>query len=165
VPAPHGLTSGFAFGESYREAMRALSLWQPVASLIAHGEITVETRSWSTTPGPLLIAAGKSRKGMEWCHYPAFAQAMKRCGLVEAELPLGVVVAQVEVLEVRSTDDWQPEPGSKTDRLGDFSPGLYAFILGNVQRLREPVALTGYQKVFTVPEETAQAVQAALARS
>ena len=42
--------------------MKALTLWQPWASLIAVGAKTIETRSWSTAyRGPLLIHAAKRR--------------------------------------------------------------------------------------------------------
>ena len=40
--------------------MKALTLHQPRASLVALGVKTIETRGWSTTyRGPLLIHAGK----------------------------------------------------------------------------------------------------------
>ena len=40
--------------------MKALTLWQPWASLVALGVKTIETRSWSTTyRGPLAIHAAK----------------------------------------------------------------------------------------------------------
>jgi hypothetical protein len=42
------------------KAMRAISLWQPWASLIPLGAKKIETRSWSTKyRGPLLIHAAK----------------------------------------------------------------------------------------------------------
>lgn len=44
---------------------RALSLWQPWASLIAVGAKTIETRGWSTTyRGPLLIHAAATIDGV-----------------------------------------------------------------------------------------------------
>lgn len=46
--------------------MKAISLWQPWASLIAHGVKTIETRSWSTPyRGPLAIHAAKTTKGFD----------------------------------------------------------------------------------------------------
>lgn len=42
--------------------MKALTLWQPWASLVALGVKTIETRSWSTSyRGPLAIHAAKKR--------------------------------------------------------------------------------------------------------
>lgn len=46
--------------------MKALTLWQPWASLIAVGAKTIETRSWSTTyRGPLAIHAAATTKGFD----------------------------------------------------------------------------------------------------
>lgn len=42
--------------------MKALSLWQPWATLIANGAKQIETRSWSTSyRGPILIHAAKRK--------------------------------------------------------------------------------------------------------
>lgn len=46
--------------------MRALTLWQPWASLVALDVKTIETRSWSTSyRGPLAIHAGSSLAGLK----------------------------------------------------------------------------------------------------
>lgn len=45
---------------------RCLSLWEPWGTLIARGDKTCETRSWSTSHrGPMAIATAKTRKGLE----------------------------------------------------------------------------------------------------
>jgi activating signal cointegrator 1 len=47
--------------------MKALSLWQPWASLVALGIKTIETRSWETKyRGPLAIHAAKKRPHNVW---------------------------------------------------------------------------------------------------
>lgn len=47
-------------------AMKAISLWQPYASLIAWGEKQYETRSWATDyRGEIVIHAGKNREVIE----------------------------------------------------------------------------------------------------
>ncbi|HVM07165.1 MAG TPA: ASCH domain-containing protein [Acidimicrobiales bacterium] len=46
--------------------MKAISLWQPWASLIAYGVKTIETRSWSTPyRGRIAIHAAKTTKGID----------------------------------------------------------------------------------------------------
>lgn len=46
--------------------MKALTLWQPWASLVALGVKTIETRSWSTSyRGPLAIHAAKTTRGID----------------------------------------------------------------------------------------------------
>lgn len=49
-----------------RAMCKAISLWQPWASLIAYGVKTIETRSWSTSyRGPIAIHAAKTTKGID----------------------------------------------------------------------------------------------------
>lgn len=46
--------------------MKALSIWEPWASLIACGTKRIETRSWSTEyRGPLLICAAQARNDID----------------------------------------------------------------------------------------------------
>ncbi len=50
--------------------MKALTLWQPWASLVALGVKTIETRSWSTKyRGPLAIHAGAKKPARIWTQY------------------------------------------------------------------------------------------------
>jgi hypothetical protein len=73
--------------------MKALSVRQPWASLIALGEKTLECRSWTTRyRGPLLICA--SQRG-DWVS----ALASKK--LRDAPTPLGVALCIVDLVDVR----------------------------------------------------------------
>lgn len=70
--------------------MKALSVKQPWASLIATGQKTIELRSWPTTyRGPLVIVASASPDG----------EALARFRL--GHVPCGVTVAVVDVVDVR----------------------------------------------------------------
>lgn len=72
--------------------MKALSIKQPWAWLIANGYKDIENRNWWTSfRGELLIHAGKSldREGLEWVKYnhpeiilPTFAQGINMGGIV-----------------------------------------------------------------------------------
>lgn len=84
--------------------LRALTLWQPIASLIACGAIKVETRTWPTNTRPLVIHAAKSREGLEWCEFPIYRQVMEQHGLTKELLPFGVALAGRDLVDVRSTD-------------------------------------------------------------
>lgn len=102
--------------------MKALTLHQPWATLVAEGSKTIETRSWSTKyRGPLAIHAGKSTEwdGFKigaWTTHVAFADPPEirrlgsvrngelvpdryECGLA-APAPLGAVVVVVELVDV-----------------------------------------------------------------
>lgn len=68
--------------------MKALSIKQPFASLIAQGVKTVEVRSWATSyRGPILVCAGKSLHKLR--------------PIETAGLPLGVSLSVVELLNCR----------------------------------------------------------------
>ena len=53
--------------------MKAITILQPFATLIASGEKHFETRSWKTDyRGPLLIHAGKGTQYMYLCEQKSF---------------------------------------------------------------------------------------------
>ncbi|HEY2510270.1 MAG TPA: ASCH domain-containing protein [Polyangiaceae bacterium] len=86
--------------------MRALTIRQPWATLIARGEKTVELRSWSTPHrGPLLVHAGVNVDRKE----------LRDIDLRTSDMPKGVLLCVVEVLDVvRATREhmrraWDPE--------------------------------------------------------
>jgi activating signal cointegrator 1 len=91
--------------------MKALSLLQPWASLVAIGAKQIETRSWSTPyRGPLLIHASKGFtpqcRQMAY-HDEPFRSVLARAHLIPTQahgmtvenLPLGVIVAKCDLIE------------------------------------------------------------------
>lgn len=92
--------------------MKALTLWQPWASLIAVGAKTIETRGWSTKyRGPVLVHAAKrpmtvGDAAVWWCA-PA---AVSDPGWPNPDdLPLGAVVATCTLVDVVPIIDWGQE--------------------------------------------------------
>ena len=74
--------------------MRALSLWQPWASLIADERKKIETRHWPMHyRGPLAIHGTKGNFDKEFA---------EECGYEVCKLPLGAIVCIVNVVRVRS---------------------------------------------------------------
>jgi hypothetical protein len=141
--------------------MKALSLTQPWATLIALGAKRIETRSWTTNyRGPLAIHAAKSfpMGAQAQCALPIFHDALHLHGYPpEPRLPRGVIVATCELIAVklisRESFGWQWE--GPTGRLhsypyterelafGDFSPGRYAWLLADVKPLATPIPAQG----------------------
>lgn len=73
--------------------MKAISLWQPWASLIAGGHKAIETRSWTTTyRGPLAIHATRKTSPVirETCQHWPFSLYI---GDLYDHLPRGCVLA------------------------------------------------------------------------
>lgn len=103
--------------------MKALSVKQPWANLIASGKKTIETRTWTTTyRGPLLIVASKT---------PRIA-------------PFGAAVAIVELVDCR--------PMLKSDETAAqcaLYPRATAWVLTHIRRI-SPFTVSGRLGMFEV---------------
>lgn len=138
--------------------VKALSLWQPWASLIAVGEKQIETRSWATNyRGPLVIhAARKWSADLEMlCHGHPFYGALRQIapnGIMppafQQLLPFGVALCVVDLRAVHRTDLVVDSISSKELAFGDYTPGRYAWILANVRLFPEPIPWHGAQGLW-----------------
>jgi hypothetical protein len=105
--------------------MKALSVRQPWASLIASGKKTIEVRSWRTHyRGPLLICAAKRPSGLG---------------------PAGVALAVANLVDVRHFRRGDARAACIEATSGDF-----AWVLGDVRRI-DPFPVAGKLKMFDVP--------------
>ena len=154
--------------------MKALTLVQPYASLIAIGVKRIETRSWSTLyRGPLAIhAAALTPVGdqslADW-HWPQGA-VVATCRLVDV-VPItgsahGSPNANVRVSDFRHDGPrphqqgglwvvgWTEWQGGQPTRVedqrpfGDFTPGRFAFLLADVEPLDPPVPAKGKHRLW-----------------
>lgn len=114
--------------------MKALSVRQPWAGLIAAGRKTIETRSRPTRyRGELLICASRVVSSEGARLHPAAAL-----------LPLGAAVARVQLVECRRL-----EPGDAEAAM-IYRPGLWAWILADARPV-EPFFVSGRLGFFEVP--------------
>lgn len=148
--------------------MKALTLTQPWASLVAAGEKTVETRSWGTPHrGPVAIHAAKGlgpvggKSGLrDLVQTEPFLSALRRAGygglalLSPAEaLPLGEIIAVASLEAVVRTDDHAIIGLTEQElAFGNFGPGRYAWILRAVTPLDEHVPCRGALGLWNTPE-------------
>lgn len=132
--------------------MRAISLWQPWASLWVTNIKGPETRHWSTSyRGQLLVHA-----------------AQKLCRDIDAELerivvvqfgedwakalPRGAIVGMLELADCVPTELY---PASAIERAcGNYTPGRWAWVPQNIRQFCEPIPYKGHQGFFDVPIET-----------
>jgi hypothetical protein len=129
--------------------MKAISLWQPWASAIALGIKSFETRSWSTSyRGPLVIHAAE-----RWStDQRRFAEVEIAMGRLPANLPLGCLIAVVDIVTVYATEEAGPMISAIERLYGDYSPGRFAWQLANVRPLAEPIPWRGALGLFEVPD-------------
>lgn len=156
--------------------MKAITIWQPWATLIAIGAKRYETRSWSTTyRGPLAIHAAKRKIGgvpfedspimMEVGDYQVVRKNVRAAGskirsegdfLRTPALPWEDdefiydwpirYGAVIAVVEIESIGYTENVPVEERV-LGDFTPGRFAWKLANVQPI-SPVPAQGSQRLW-----------------
>lgn len=129
--------------------MKALTVSQPWAQLIAVRAKRIETRSWTTRyRGPIAIHAGQAVPSLDQ-QGPAAQAAWTVCRRPADELPRGVVVATARLVHVEATDSPQldrvlAEFGAPTEEwLGDYSPSRWAWCLDDIVALPEPIPARG----------------------
>jgi hypothetical protein len=129
--------------------VKAISLWQPWASLIAIGAKRIETRSWPCNyVGPLAIHAAKRMNGELQViarDFP-FGPVLREAGLSPRDLPLGCIVAVCRITGCKPTDEVHPSDQERA--FGDYAPGRFAWILEDIQRLSVPEPCKGHQGFF-----------------
>lgn len=145
--------------------MKALTLTQPWATLIALGEKTYETRSWSTDyRGPLAIhaAAGFApiggKKGFrELCESHPFSGALFHHNRFEEpdDLPLGSVVATCRLVTVNPTRGEAPRASTVyEDDFGDYTEGRYQWELRDIRPVSSRI-IRGHQQLWNLPADFA----------
>jgi len=131
--------------------MKALSLIQPWATLVMLGGAYKgnETRSWKTKHRGLLgIHASKATPpyAREACNDPLIKAALETHGLNFKDLPRGVLLGTVEVVEMHPiTAELVAKLTPMELAAGDYTLNArrYAWELKNVVKLPEPIEMTG----------------------
>lgn len=124
--------------------MKALSVLQPWASLLAHGAKRFETR-WKATAhrGPIAIHASASDRGLAACADPGLARALRHAGIDASALPLGAVLATGVLSRVLPAGEAARRASWQELALGDFSDGRFAWEISGVVLLAAPVPAKG----------------------
>ncbi len=146
--------------------MKAITLHQPWATLVAIGAKRIETRSWGTSyRGPLAIHAGKNTKYINvnsrdyLCDEQPFFSVLATwmTSKKSTDMPVGCIVATCNLVEVKRIDlvisfaacksywhnkkEWLLHAQERA--FGDYSVGRYMWLLDDVQILPEPIPAKG----------------------
>lgn len=120
--------------------MKALTICQPYAELIARGDKLIENRTWPTGyRGPLAIHAGKSR---EWLGDDDEEAALY--GVDVRSIPFGAVVALGRLSGCYRLDEL---PDYLKDH--EHANGPFCFHITDVVRLSTPAPARGAQGLWT----------------
>jgi hypothetical protein len=148
--------------------VKAITLTQPWATLVAIGAKRIETRNWSTKyRGPIAIHAAKSFPAWakDLCYSgPLFVKALglpdetellyrdpKPTWVTEAarvlkSLPLGCVIAEAKIVHCLETEMIPTfvRPFTEQEKaFGDYSPGRFGFLFEDVVQLSVPMPAKG----------------------
>lgn len=136
--------------------MKALSVWQPWASLIITGHKKIETRSW---PAPysvrgqrIALASTKAvrREQRLAAGDDAFQEQFFLTGLPRIDdLPMGCVLGTVIISSCREVDsDLMQALQPAEEAFGWYGPGRFAWFLEDPQPLAIPVPVRGGQGLW-----------------
>jgi hypothetical protein len=148
--------------------MKAITMTQPWATLLAVGANRIETRSWPTNyRGPLAIhtAMAFPKYAVELCRQQPYAGALAAAGYHSAaDLPRGQIIS-VGVLDdllrcdesteksvIQQSEDGLLPPHEVA--FGDFSAGRFGFVLSGMRVLPSPIPARGMLGLWTVPPAT-----------
>jgi hypothetical protein len=149
--------------------LKALTICQPYASLIAVGAKCIETRSWKTpVRGTIAIHASLGKDYLQLLgesgHHGVqhFAKPLRAAGYENAvDLPRGGIVAVADIVDCQLiTED--TEVDFPEFYFGDYTLGRYAWHLANIRCLTYPIPCKGALGLWTVPEDVARTVAALL---
>ena len=129
--------------------MKAISLWQPWATLMAVGLKKNETRHWPTSyRGQLIIHATKRMESPTIL----MRELLKPYGYQEwDEFPRGALVCVVEIIDCVRIDNYLAEYPEY--QFGDYSSNRYVWITNNLITFENPILFKGSQGFFNVPDE------------
>lgn len=135
--------------------MKALTIYEPWASLIALEAKRFETRSWPTNyRGPLAIHAGKTIRAefLNLAWQEPFYSTLKPLhttvnGRRGIKYHFGCIIAIAELVDCREITlaNIPPKPERS---FGDYTPGRFMWVLQNVKRLEKPIPAVGHQGLW-----------------
>jgi activating signal cointegrator 1 len=147
--------------------MKAITLWQPWATLVAYGVKSIETRSWGTKHrGELAIhaAAGKPRWDKmstealrlyrQWAKFNGLEDDAGSAAVNKHIIPRGAVVAICTLSDCQEmTESSVAAQLASNDKentaFGIWEPGRFAWALRNIRKLDKPIAARGHQTMWT----------------
>jgi activating signal cointegrator 1 len=143
--------------------LKALTLYQPWAALVATGSKRIETRSWKTNyNGPLAIHVSKRTPKEFWHLYfdEPFLTDLEgylvhhekgNYQVLDDKFYLGCVIAICNLMVCIPTELGAPLAKNEIN-YGDYSPGRYMWILSDIRKLPDPIPAKGSMRLWNWEE-------------
>jgi activating signal cointegrator 1 len=142
--------------------MKALTLWQPWASLLAFGEKRVETRSWSTRYRGLVAIHAAAKETVvysDWRVRPQFTKLI--CEITERHswgdgywpnshhrVGFGAVLATAMLVAIEPTEIVRNDLSEQERVFGNYEDGRYAWFFEGIERFTIPVPAKGNRMLW-----------------
>ncbi|MBI1989378.1 MAG: 2-oxoglutarate dehydrogenase E1 [Betaproteobacteria bacterium] len=156
--------------------MKAISLWQPHATLCAISAKMIETRGRDCQyRGELAIHAAKRWEYDQWtlCTEEPFRSVLEAAGYITwrgqspiVDLPLGKILAVSDLFDSKRMGDdeapatWVEQLSDQELAFGHYAPNRFGLFLRDTVRLKTPIACKGSQVIpFAVPPDVEAAVR------
>ena len=149
--------------------MRALTLFDPWATFVAHGVKEYETRSFQVSyRGPLAIHSSKgfTKYHKALCAQEPYGGLLMNIALNRDEyewrflnMPRGCIIAVADLVGIVSTDYMVKHISSTEQALGDYTPGRYAWSLMNARLLKEPIPVRGALGLWIPSDEIRERIE------
>ena len=138
------------------ERMRALTLWQPWASIVASGVKLIENRPWAP-PAKLLGERIAIHAGMRW-DQPSDDKYMELRWpgdpvYLRGEVPQGAVIATARVERFARSVSEIPDDQHR------WFFGPFCWVLADVNALERPIECPGRQRVWRLSSEVTAEVR------
>jgi activating signal cointegrator 1 len=134
--------------------MKAISLWQPWASLWLSPAKIHETRHWPTRYRGMLVVHAAKRKIDEDIDALAVICSRLFGDDYAKTLPRGALLGVVDLVDCvpTQTKDWTAAASLEDETCGDFSEGRFAWRREGFVVFERPIPWRGMQGLFEVPD-------------
>ncbi|MGB6296551.1 MAG: DNA N-6-adenine-methyltransferase [Rivularia sp. (in: cyanobacteria)] len=141
------------YSNTKSNTLKAISLWQPWASLIPLGLKHYETRSWKTKyRGKLLICSTAKSTKTQHLHYLKICNDIELPEWNETNFPHGCAIAVCDLVDcIEITPEFIAQQSQTEILCGNWQVGRYAWKLENIQPIAESFAVKGKQGLFNIP--------------
>lgn len=143
--------------------MKAISLWQPWASLVAMNLKLIETRGRLTHIRGRIAIHAAARKFSRAALGDLLAKAGVDPALMAGDLPLGAIIATATLEDCASVDGRHPRLSMPFREMvfGNYSAGRFAWMLRDVAPVVPAIPCKGRQGWFNLPDEIARQLEKA----
>lgn len=133
--------------------MKAITVWQPWATLLATGQKHNETRSWKTSyRGEILIHAAKTDHSGILLHIPMEELKHFQDAGVVNKLPTGAIIGKANLVDCFQIDEAYRRKLQRENpaelAFGDYTIGRYAWVMADAILFNKPIPAKGLELWF-----------------